>query len=63
MTDANDPSEKPSKATTGSRRTNPRTPAARIIKGLPRIRWAEDTVEEAELAVAKDSAFYWLWVF
>jgi hypothetical protein len=38
-------------------------PGERVFKGLPRIRWAEDADEAAELAQARNSAYYWWWAF
>lgn len=51
------------KGFTGKRRPKPRDAEGRVIKGLPRIRWAEDADEGAELAAARSSAYYWWWVF
>jgi hypothetical protein len=63
MTDDAEQSDRIYKGFAGNRRTNSRTNNDRVFKGLPRIRWAEDADEPAELAVAKDSAYYWWWVF
>ena len=35
----------------------------RVFKGLPRIRWAADADEEAELDQARKSQYFWWWKF
>jgi len=41
----------------------PRDAEGRVIKGLSRIRWADDADEEQELTAARNSAYYWWWAF
>jgi hypothetical protein len=35
----------------------------RVIKGMRRIRWAEDPDEAEELVEARNSPYYWWWMF
>lgn len=57
------PLEKPDGPSPRSRRPKPRDTEGRVFKGLQRIRWAEDADEEAELAEARNSPYYWWWAF
>jgi hypothetical protein len=34
-----------------------------VFKGMERIRWADDADEQAELAEARNSPYYWWWAF
>lgn len=45
------------------KRPKPRDAEGRVIKGLPRLRWAKDADEDAELAAARNSPYYWWWAF
>jgi hypothetical protein len=48
---------------TQRRRPKPRNATERVFKGMQRIRWADDADERAELAEARNSAYYWWWAF
>lgn len=48
---------------TQRRRPKPRNVEERVFKGMQRIRWADDADEQAELAEARNSAYYWWWAF
>lgn len=52
-----------SRKSSARKRPTPRDAEGRVFKGLPRIRWAEDADEAAELAQARNSAYYWWWAF
>ncbi len=62
VTDA-EPPEQPNESAHKPRRPKPRDAEGRVFKGLQRIRWAEDADEEAELAEARNSPYYWWWAF
>lgn len=54
---------KPSKRSTAPQHQQMHSTETRVFKGLPRIRWAEDADSGPELAAARDSAYFWWWMF
>lgn len=62
MADHNDQADSAHKGF-ARKRPKPRDAEGRVIKGLQRIRWAEDADENAELAQARNSPYYWWWAF
>jgi hypothetical protein len=62
MADHNDQADNTYKSF-ARKRPKPRDAEGRVIKGLSRIRWANDADEDAELAEARNSPYYWWWAF
>jgi len=62
MTEHNDQADSTHKGI-ARKRAKPRDTEGQVFKGMQRIRWAKDSDEDAELAEARKSAYYWWWAF